>query len=173
MEESEKTENLRQALETWRRGGASVREIQSLAADLGNQHFAPGIPTLIQLLDHEDEIVRYNAVNSLAFEFHYEPVADKLVTMLTLDSDSDCRGAAAGGLGTLCRNSKDRRVLSALGEAALNDTDEYVRSSAYKALQIVNGVSPAEYLELLMNRSLSVEPELVKAILAGCSGLRF
>jgi HEAT repeat protein len=161
---------LEQALENWRQGRASLEEVRSLAADLGNQHFAPGIPGLVQLLDHEDQIVRYNAVNSLAFEFHHEPIVRKLLAMLAEDSDEDCRRVAAAALGTLCQNSRDRHVLEALAKAALNDSDEYVRSSAYKALRIVNGVSREEHLELLRSQSLSVDSARVQAILTEVSG---
>ena len=123
--------NLEQALESWQHGRATLEHVRALAADLGNEHYAPAIPALIQLLDHDDEIVRYNAVMSLAFEFHHEPVANRLLAMLADDPDDDCRGIAAGALGSLFQNSRDLRILVALGCAALNDPEEYVRSSAY------------------------------------------
>jgi HEAT repeat protein len=160
----EPQKNLEQALESWQHGRASLEHVRALAADLGNEHYAPGIPALIQLLDHDDEIVRYNAVMSLAFEFHHKPVANRLLAMLADDPDDDCRGIAAGALGSLFQNSRDRRILVALGRAALNDPEEYVRSSAYKSLQIVNGVSREEHLELLRSQSLSVDPAPVEAI---------
>jgi HEAT repeat protein len=160
----EPQKNLEQVLESWQHGRASLEHVRALAADLGNEHYAPGIPALIQLLDHDDEIVRYNAVMSLAFEFHHKPVANRLLAMLADDPDDDCRGIAAGALGSLFQNSRDRRILVALGRAALNDPEEYVRSSAYKSLQIVNGVSREEHLELLRSQSLSVDPARVEAI---------
>jgi HEAT repeat protein len=160
----EPQKNLEQALESWQHGRASLEHVRALAADLGNEHYAPGIPALIQLLDHDDEIVRYNAVMSLAFEFHHKPVANRLLAMLADDPDDDCRGIAAGALESLFQNSRDRRILVALGRAALNDPEEYVRSSAYKSLQIVNGVSREEHLELLRSQSLSVDPARVEAI---------
>ncbi len=158
---------LEQALDNWRQGRASLDEVRSLAADLGNQHFLPGIPAALELLEHEDEIVRYNAVMSLAFEFHHTPAADKLLAMLAGDPDEDCRRVAAGALGNLCQNTKDRRVLQALAKAALNDSDEDVRSSAYEALLIVNGVPRKEHLRLLTSdKNLQVDPDRVKTILA-------
>ena len=161
--------SLQQALETWRQGRASLDEVRALAADLGNKHFSPGIPTLVELLDHEDEIVRYNAVNSLAFEFQHKPAADRLLTMLGEDADEDCRRVAAGALGNLFQNSREGRVLAALAKAALNDPDEDVRRSAYKALLITNGVSREEHLEILRSQTLLVDPARVKAILAEIS----
>ena len=165
-----KPENgLGQALESWQQGRASLEEVRALAADLGNEHYTEGIPGLMRLLDHDDEIVRYNAVNSLAFEFHHKPVAERLLAMLAGDSDDDCRRVAAGGLGALFQNSRDGRILAALGHSALNDPEEYVRSSAYKSLQIVNGVSREQHLELLRDQSLSVDPARVQTILTAIS----
>jgi HEAT repeat protein len=162
--------SLEQALESWRHGRASLDEVRALSRELGNKHYSPAIPALVQLLDHEDEIVRYNAATALGFELHHKPAAEKLVAMLAEDSDEDCRRAAAAGLGNLCQNSKDRRVLAALAQAALHDPDEDVRSSAYQALIIVNGVSRKEHLRLLTAGSLPVDLARVKAILAGISG---
>jgi len=161
--------SLNQSLERWQHGQASLEQVRALAADLGNAHHSGGIPALMQLLDHDDEIVRYNAANSLAFEFHHKLAAEKLLVMLAGDPDDDCRGVAAGGLGTLFQNTKDHGVLAALGHAALSDPDAYVRSSAYKSLQIVNGVSRDQHLELLKDQSLSVDPARVKSILTAIS----
>lgn len=162
--------NLQQLLEAWGEERASIEDLRSLAADLGNQHFVSGVPTLVQLLDHPDEIVRYNAVMSLAFAFHYLPIADQLLKMLADDPDEDCRRIAASALGNLFSDTRDHRVLAALGHAALSDPDEYVRSSAYKSLQIVNGISREQHLELLRDESLSVDPALVQSILAEIQG---
>ena len=119
----------------------------------------------MQLLGHEDEIVRYNAANSLAFEFHYVPASQELLTMLARDGDADCRRVAAAALGNLLQNKNEPRILAALAESALTDPDEYVRSSAYKALQIVHGVSRDEHLRLLRQERLAVDSSRVFAIL--------
>jgi hypothetical protein len=74
--------------------------------------------------------------------------------MLAQDSDAGCRRVAAGGIGNLFQDTKERGVLDALANAALNDADEYVRASAYKALQIVSGVSRDEHLCLLRSQDL-------------------
>jgi len=161
--------SLEQALEKWRQGRASLEDVRSLVVDTGNQHFLPGIPALVQLLDHEDEIVRYHAAMSLGFDLHHKPATDRLLAMLAKDSDEDCRDAAAGALKILWQNTKDPRVLNALAEAALNDSDEDVRSSAYEALIIVNGVSREEHLRLVTSPRPQVDPGRVKAILAEIS----
>lgn len=160
-------DNLEHSLENWRQGRASLDDVRSLALDIGGQGYSSGISALIELLDHEDEIVRHNAVVSLGFDLHFKPIAKKLMTMLLNDQDDDCRGAAAGALGNLCRDSKDRDVLGALGMVALNDSDEDVRISAYKALLSVSGLSREEHLKVLTDQKLPVDPERVEAILEG------
>jgi HEAT repeat protein len=141
-----------------------------MAAEMGNQHYSPGIPALVELLGHEDELVRYNAVNSLAFEFHHKPIVTKLLAMLAEDSDEDNRRIAAAALGGLSQDSQDRRVLAALAKAALNDPDEDVRKSAYKALLSVNGLSREQHLRVLTDPNLPVDMNRVKAILAEIPG---
>jgi HEAT repeat protein len=158
--------DLEQALENWRQGRAAIDEVRSLAADLGNQHYSPGIPVLLELLDHEDGIVRCNAATSLAFELHHKPATDRLLAMLERDADPDNRDVAAAGLGGLSQDSKNRGVLEALAKAALDDPDEDVRSSAYKSMLIVNGVPREEHLRLILAGNLPVDSSNVHAILA-------
>jgi HEAT repeat protein len=157
--------NLEERIKDWKRGRLSTEEVQSLAADIGNTHTSEGIPELVRMLEHTDEIVRYNAVNSLCFEFHYVPVVGKLLDMLATDSDEDCRRVAAGGLGNLCANTKNRTVMSSLAKAVLGDRDEYVRTSAYKSVLIINGVSRDEHLELLRHEKLSIDLAKMNTIL--------
>jgi HEAT repeat protein len=162
--------NLEQTLENWRQGRASLDQIRKLAAELGERHFAAGVPALVQLLDHEDEIVRYNAAMSLGFELHHKPATNRLLAMLAEDPDDDVRDVAAGSLRTLWQATKDPRVLEALAKAALNDPDEDVRKAAYKALLIVNGLPREEHLQLLTGGSLPVDPARVETILTEISG---
>jgi HEAT repeat protein len=152
-------------LEHWQYGQAPAEEIRKLASELGNRHYEPGISVLLQLLRHEDELVRYNAITSLAFEFHYLPASDELLKMTAQDNDADCRRVAAAAIGNLQQNTNDRRVLTVLAERALTDPDEYVRSSAYKALQIVRGVTREEHLKLLRDERLEVDPARIHRIL--------
>jgi HEAT repeat protein len=162
-------DSLEQTLENWRQGRASLDQIRKLAGELGDRPIAAGIPVLVQLLDHEDAIVRYHAVMSLGFDLKHKPATNRLLTMLADDPDADVRDVAAGALKILWQNTKDRRVLSALAEAALNDPDEDVRSSAFEALIIVNGVSKEEHLRMLTGGKLPVDPVRVKAILTQTS----
>jgi HEAT repeat protein len=161
--------NLEQTLEEWRQGRASLDQIRKLAGEVGEQHFEAGIPALLQLLDHDDEIVRYHAAMSLGFDLNYRPATNKLLVMLVEDTDDDVRDVAAGGLRTLWQGAHDPHVLAALAKAAMNDPDDDVRKSAYKALLIVNGVPRDEHLQLLTGGSLPVDPARVKSIMTEIS----
>jgi HEAT repeat protein len=157
--------DIQKALENWQQGRASLDQVRKLATDLGEQHFTAGVPVLTQLLDHEDEIVRYNATMSLGFELHHKPATNRLLAVLAEDTDEDVRDVAAGALRTLWQGTKDPRVVEALAKAALNDPDEDVRKSAYKALLIVASVPRDEQLQLLTGGSLPVDPARVQAII--------
>lgn len=156
-------------LEAWRQGRASIPEVRSLAADIGNQHqyFEPGLPALMELLNHDDEIVRYNSAMSLAYEFHFAPAASRLLAMLAEDPDDDCRDMAAGAIGNICHDGREPQVLFTLGKAALEDPDEGVRVTAYRAPLRVNGLSTDEYLQSLKEQNLSVDRNRVEKIVAG------
>jgi HEAT repeat protein len=154
-------------LKKFRQGEASVSETRSLAAEIGNRHIESGANDLVELLNHDDELVRYNAAMSLGFELHYQPATDRLIAMLECDVDADCRDVAAGALRTIWQNSKKWQVLASLGKAALADADEDVRKAAFLALLIVNGVSQEQHLEFLTHgQRPQVDVDRVKAILA-------
>lgn len=165
----ENARNLEASLENWRKGGAPVEDVRSLALDLGAYKYMPGIPVLVELMDHEDDMVRYNAAGSLATDFKYMPATAKFLTMLARDRDEDCRSMAASCLSTLSPDTKDHIVLAALAKSSLEDPDEYVRDSAYEALLIVNGVSREQHLSFFRN-SPHVDPDRVKSILREISG---
>lgn len=167
MDQNEK--NLKAALENWRQGTASVEELRSLAQDLGVYLYRPGISALIELLDHEDEIVRYNAAASLAMKFIYIPATGRLLKMLADDPDEDCRSMAASCLASLCHDTKDRIVIAALAKSSLEDPEQYVRDSAYHALLFVNGLPRNQHQSVFQNPP-HVDPDRVRAILTEISG---
>lgn len=160
--------NLEASLERWQKGDASVEELRSLALDLGAHKYLPGVPVLVELLDHKDEFVRYNAAGSLATDFKYMPVTGRLLTMLASDPDEDCRTISATCLGILWPDTKEPAVLSAIAKASLEDPEEYVRDSAYQALLIVNGVSREQHLSFSRNPP-RVDPDRVRSILKNTS----
>lgn len=166
MDKNEK--DLEASLENWRKGVASVEDVRSLARDLGAYLYTPGIPALLEFLEHKDEIVRYNAAGSIGSNFVYTPATGRFLKMLANDPDEDCRSEAASSLASLCHDTKDHAVLAALGKAALEDPDEFVRDSAYQSLLFVDGL-PAEKRQEVFRNSPQVDPDRVRAILAQVS----
>ncbi len=165
MENQEK--DFERRLLAWRQGLASIEEVQQLAADTGKQQYTPGVPALLELLNHDDAIVRYNAGMSLTFELQYKPALDQLLRILVEDSDEECRDMAAQGIGSMFRGTNDPRILVALSKAALEDSDKGVRSGAYRGLLRVHGLSNEEDLRLLLDRNLQVDPQRIELILSG------
>lgn len=164
----ENARNLEASLENWRRGVASIEDVRSLAQDLGAYKYMPGIPALVELLDHKDDMVRYNAAASLAMNFNYVPATGRLLTMLAGDPDEDCRSMAASCLASLWYDTKDRAVLTALAKASLGDPDEYVRDSAYKSLLFVYGLPKEQHQNVFQNPP-HVDPDRVISILGEIS----
>jgi HEAT repeat protein len=162
---------LESSLENWRRGAASVEDVRSLAQDLGARLYKPGIPVLIELLDNQDDMVRYNAAASLAMNFVYIPATGRLLTMLASDRDEDCRSMAASCLASLRHDTKDHVALAALAKASLQDPDEYVRDSAYHALLFVNGLPKEQRQDVFQNHP-HVDPGRVRSILGEISETR-
>ena len=160
-------DDLANRLANWKDGEMSPEETGDIAREVGQRNLLSGVPLLLKLLDHPDDIVRYNAILSLTFDLHQRSATEKLLSIATNDEDEDCRGAAAAGLGHLFQNSRDPRILAALGKLALNDPDEDVRRAAYKYLLIVNGVSREEHLTLLRDTSIETDPQVVEQILSG------
>ena len=158
-------EGLNDLLELWSSGRASLEDVRALAAEIGNQHWVRGTPVLIELLSHEDPIVRYNAINSLSFELNERLAEQAMLNILSSDQDEDCRRVSAGALGYLFQNSRNRKVLSALANAAMSDFDDDVRGAAYKALLIVSGVSQEEHIELLRKEVVNVDLKRVRSII--------
>jgi HEAT repeat protein len=160
---------LEKALQNWRHDKCSLDELRMLASDAGKQCFEAAIPALVQLLDHEDEIVRYHAVMSLGFNLKYKPASNKLLTMLMKDTDEDVRDAAAGSLAQLWEGTKNRHIIESLAKVALEDSDEGVRKSAYKAMLIVSGVPHQERLHLAVQENISVDPVRINTVLTEIS----
>ena len=157
---------LEEALKKCKEGRCSLDELRTLVAQAGKQRYQAAIPTLLQLLDHGDEIVRYHALMSLGFNLKYQPATDKFLLMLTNDKDEDVRSAAAGALAQLWEQTKERHLIKVLAQAALGDADEGVRKSAYRAMLIINGVTNEEHLQLLVQERILVDPARINAILA-------
>ena len=147
-------------------GQLPLEEQRSMTADLGLLEDKRSEEVLLSLLGNADPITRYNAVTALGFDRGVRSAAPLLRSMLADDPDEDCRGASASALGQLLQNSNDSEAICSLALAALNDPDEIVRRSAYKAALIVRGISPEDHLALLRDESLTVDIERVRSWLS-------
>jgi HEAT repeat protein len=155
-------------IKKWRSGAMDTAELRSLPTSIGRDQYQSGIPILLELATHEDEIVRYNAVMSLSFKLHYQAAKDLFCSILQKDPDEDCRDAAAGGLGYLFDKSKECTLIRVLGTACFSDPDEDVRRSAYAALLRVSGLADETLLYLQTGPRPPVNERLAKEVLAGC-----
>jgi hypothetical protein len=152
----------------WRSGEMEIAELRSLPTSIGRARYLPGIPVLLELALHLDEIVRYNALMSLSFKMHYQSAKDLFCSVLQTDPDEDCRDVAAGGLGYLFDKSKERTLMRVLGKVCFSDPDEDVRRSAYAALLRISGHAGENQLHLETGPRPPVNEGLAKEILDGC-----
>lgn len=121
-----------------------MTEIADFAADAGSENYIEAEPDVNRLLDHEDAIVRYNAMATLAYEWGRTYRMDRIREILFTDTDQDCRRQAAGALGSLFRGRQDTDVLEVLVRTAKNAREEMdVRAFAYTSALDVIGVSRA------------------------------
>jgi hypothetical protein len=123
-----------------RGGHLTPWEIAKVATEFGTDNFVEAKPDVEQLLDHPNEIVRYNSMSSLAFEWGGTDRPDRFIEIALHDPDSDCRRIAAGALGSLFRGTNDVHVADILARIALKEhEEELVRFSAYIGLLDVLG----------------------------------
>jgi len=133
--------SLNKRLSLLREGRLSAREIADAVADFGSENFVEAKADVERLLDHGDEIVRYNAISTLAYEWGTTDRPERVVEMVLNDPDVDCRRNAASALGSLFRSSNDSKILEILANVVLDPAQEdQVRCSAYAALLDVLGV---------------------------------
>lgn len=150
-----------------RRGLASEGEIADAVADFGTSNFIEARDIVEEYLDDPSEIVRYNAMATLAYEWGVCGRPDRLIEILLHDEDVDCRRQAAGALGSLFRQKKDSSIAKHLLAVIRNDTEnEGVRAFAYTALLDVMGVprdKQPSAVGLKLNRPIVAHAETLVA----------
>src|ERR1043165_2719346 len=115
--------------------------LADLVAQIGATRDLEAAPEIEKLLDDDSELVRYNAMGVLAFDFGACSRMGRLHEILRFDRDELCRGRAASALGSLRRNSNDAELMGLFASIASDDSEqEHVRISSYKALLNVMGV---------------------------------
>lgn len=155
-----------------RSGKLSSREIAEAIADFGSENLVEAKPDVERLLDHKDEIVRYNAIAALAYEWGITSRNKRIVEILLGDPDRDCRRQAAGALGSLFRNTKDRDTSRTLADVVLNEGEERdVRAFAYTAfLDVLAVPRPHQPNAVGMDLASDVDWNLVRQYASASSG---
>jgi len=121
--------------ERYRKGRVDVNELADLVHDVGESPLVNRLPVrfdLLKLLDHQDPLVRHNALGALAYHGLFVDWRDEfgqrllhaMLSTLTNDRDRDCRRQAAAAFGTFFRDSRDRAVMHSLSQVCLNDAEE-------------------------------------------------
>jgi hypothetical protein len=116
-------------------------EAADAVADFGPANFLEAKEEVEKALWHPSEIVRYNAMATLAYEWGVCSSTERLLEILRGDRDDDCRRQAAGALGALFRNSRDARIADALlGVVEDGSESKHVRAFAFTGLLDVLGI---------------------------------
>jgi len=126
---------LREKLRALREGRLGLDDLYSLLDELDESDSTHAERDVAELLRHTNPIVRYTAIQVLAFTWETRLYRDKLEAMLLHDLDTDVRHTAASALGWLLRGSQDAKATKLL-LSSLRSEDEsaIVREVAYGAL---------------------------------------
>ena len=94
-------------------------EVAGLAADLGTadyidtseENYIQAMEVVEKLLDHPSEIVRYNSLGTLAYEWGASSKIGRIKKMASSDPDEDCRRQAVAALGSLFAGTRNVEIL--------------------------------------------------------------
>jgi HEAT repeat protein len=150
MEQELSQQELFRLLQELRQGKLSPDEIYNVLVDFGRMRFLEARPDVERLLHHEDQQVRYMALNVLTLDWHLKEYWKTALDVLEHDPDDDNRLRAATVLDALKKNTGDPLVLRALARVVRNENEnEFVRKAAYHAMQsILHDPTPRERLVL-------------------------
>lgn len=97
------------------------------------------VPVLAQWLDHQDALLREDAVSLLLASLGQEKYLNKAIELLHNDSDDTVRGDAARGIAIFCAKfiegeKYQDEVIKELLLSLIRDKDTFVRQNSYKGL---------------------------------------
>ena len=124
-------------------------EVAGLAADLGTadyidtseENYIQAMEVVEKLLDHPSEIVRYNSLGTLAYEWGASSKIGRIKKMASSDPDEDCRRQAVAALGSLFAGTRNVEILHFLASIVTRlEEEEDVRESAYTGALDVLGI---------------------------------
>ena len=95
-------------------------------------------PDVVALWDHPNEQIRCIAVRVLTFHWNIRRHRDRLIRLLSNDTDDEVKSFTAAGLGFVFQNSHDSVVSQALIDKVRDgNEDPLVREAAYSGLREV------------------------------------
>lgn len=160
----EKTpERLRKVWRKLAKGKASSQErIDAvwLAGELGDRSRLDGVKAL---LEDEDELVRYYALQALVLDLHERTTAseESCWRMLAEDPDDGVRHMATTCLGSLYYGSRRKDVFERMAAMLRGDQQSgYVKGGVYSALKQLAGLPPSEWIAPLDSRKVFEESDI-------------
>ncbi len=146
-------EELDQLLDALRWGALNEREIYRAVQAFGEHNFQVARPEVEALLHSDDFELRFVALKVLTRYWHLTEHWETARQILLHDPEVDCRFRAAHDLGTLERNTQDRRTLTVLAcVVCKEEEDQIVRKVAYAAMLEVLAYNAKEQFRLTTNR---------------------
>jgi hypothetical protein len=156
---------LEQNLEAIRQGKIAVIDMPHIIDYFGPAYFFPAIPTLAQLLTHDEALVRDMALKILTLYFRLPEYWCTAREFMEHDPEEICRDRGATSLGWLQENTKDVRTLCVLARVIRNDhEEESVRERAYQSMRAVFNYNVQEQNRLVdeeLNFDTGVDWEFV------------
>ncbi|HEX4205745.1 MAG TPA: HEAT repeat domain-containing protein, partial [Ktedonobacteraceae bacterium] len=120
--------------------------------EFGEELFTEALPEIASYLTSTDERVRYMALHVLNFHFRSKDYKYAAINMLQDDPDEECREQAAGGLGSLMKNTGDRESLHVLAQVVRNEQEgNLIRALAYSSMRAIVHDDRKEQDELIGN----------------------
>lgn len=144
-----KKDELFQKMHDLQQGKIPHKEIYHTIREFGRENFCEARPVVERFLTHEDEQLRYIALEVLTNHWrlaeHWQTARD----FLEHDPDDDCRRMGASSLEALKMNTKDRLTLEVLARVVCNEQEDgMVRVSAYEAMHSVIHFDPRKQFKM-------------------------
>jgi hypothetical protein len=135
----------------WRKnelGEATAQEKIDAACLAGELHDVDSIPRICSLLQDEEALVRYFAIQTLVLDLKEksDSMAERCWQLLRNDPDEDVRGMAATCLGSIHFGTNSRTVFDQFHQLLKNpDECAFVKRAVYRELFSLVGRHPLEW----------------------------
>ena len=117
------------------------KEIAHVISLFGESAFLEARDEVEKYLNSDDEVIRYNVITALVLDWGLEEHYETAIKLLK-DPDEDVRSRAIVCIGSLKKNTGDKKTLSILLNIFKRSKDDwFIKDSAYFAILDVVGVS--------------------------------